>query len=210
MTTFFFALCLHAATPEVLGDKLQNALNAASDFSADFKHTHFAAARRGKGRSESGKVFIKKPGLMRWDYTEPTLKYFVVDGERLWFYKPEEGQVLVNEKFKEAEISAGLSFLWSTKRISESFEVRHFTGPDPVGGTVPADAIRLIPKKPDPQIKDVVFYLGADGMIQRAMSKDHLGNINMLEMTNVKLNQGLKKEAFLFVPPDGVKVIHVD
>ncbi len=204
------ALLILAATPEELSTKLQNALQGAADFSADFKHTHFAAARRGKGRSESGKVFLKKPGLMRWDYDKPTLKYFVVDGERLWFYKPEEAQVIVNDKFKEADISAGLSFLWSTKKLGEEFEVRHFTGPDPQGQPVPKDAIKLTPKKPDPNVKDVVFYLDEHGLVQKAMSKDHLGNINVLELSHIQLNQGLKKEAFLFVPPDGVKVIHVD
>ena len=207
---FATLLIFAAATPDELGNKLQTALGAAADFSADFKHTHFAAARRGKGRTESGKVFIKKPGLMRWDYDKPTVKYFVVDGERLWFYKPEEAQVIVNDKFKTAEISAGLSFLWSTKKLSDDFEMRHFAGPDPQGQPVPPDAIKLTPKKEDPEVKDIVFYLDKSGFIQKAMSKDHLGNINVLEFENVKLNQGLKKDAFLFVPPDGVKVIHVD
>jgi outer membrane lipoprotein carrier protein len=207
---FTFALLCAAATPDEIGDKLQKALSAAADFSADFKHTHFAAARRGKGRSESGKVFIKKPGLMRWDYDKPTVKYFVVDGERLWFYKPEEGQVIVNDKFSTADISAGLSFLWTAKKLSDDFEMRHFTGPDPQGAPVPAEAIKLTPKKPDPEVKDIVFYLDKNGFIQKAMSKDHLGNINVLELDHVMLNQGLKKDAFLFVPPDGVKVIHVD
>ena len=47
-------------------------------------------------------------------------------------------------------------------------------------------------------------------IVEKAMAKDHLGSINVLELKNIKLNQGLKKEAFLFVPPDGVKVVHVD
>jgi outer membrane lipoprotein carrier protein len=199
-----------AATPEELSDKMQKQLQAASDFSADFTHTHFAAARKGKARSESGKVFLKKPGLMRWDYDKPAVKYFVIDGERLWFYKPEESQVIVNDKFKEADISAGLSFLWTEKSLRDAFDVRHFTGPDPQGEKVPPDAIKLTPKKADANVKDIVFYLAADGMVQKAMSKDHLGNINVLALSGVKLNQGLKKDAFLFVPPDGVKVIHVE
>lgn len=203
-------MVLAAGTPQELVENMQKSFDTATDFSADFQHTHFAAARKGKGRSESGKLYIKKPGLMRWDYTEPTVKNFVIDGKRLWFYKPEEAQVIVNDKYQEADISAGLSFLWSSKRLTEDFEVRHFTGDDPQGKPVPADAVKLTPKKPDPNVKDLVFYLSKDGLIEKAMQKDHLGNLNVLELKNIKLNQGLKKEAFLFVPPDGVKVVHVD
>ncbi len=199
-----------ASTPEQLVERMQKTFEAAQDFSAEFRHTHFAAARKGKGRSESGMVFIKKPGLMRWDYQEPTVKNFVIDGKRLWFYKPEEAQVIVNDKYQEADISAGLSFLWTAKKLTADFDVKHFTGPDPQGKTVPASAVKLTPKQPDPSVKDVVFYIGKDGLIEKAMAKDHLGNLNVLELKNIKLNQGLKKEAFLFVPPDGVKVIHVD
>jgi outer membrane lipoprotein carrier protein len=210
MVSIVAALALAAATPQELVDRMQKQFDAAQDFSAEFVHTHYAAARKGKGRSESGMVYIKKPGLMRWDYTEPSVKNFVIDGKRLWFYKPEEAQVIVNDKYQEADISAGLSFLWSTKRLSDEFEIRHFTGEDPQGKPVPPDAVKLTPKKPDAQVKDLVFYLSKDGMIEKAMAKDHLGNLNVLELRNIKLNQGLKKEAFLFVPPDGVKVVHVD
>ncbi len=198
------------ATPNELVEQMQKNFDAAADFSADFTHTHYAATRKGKGRSEAGQLFIKKPGLMRWDYAAPNEKNFVIDGKRLWFYKPEEAQVIVNDKYQEADISAGLSFLWTAKKLTADFDVKHFNGPDPQGKPVPATAVKLTPKQPDPSVKDVVFYLGKDGLIEKAMAKDHLGNLNVLELKNIKLNQGLKKEAFLFVPPDGVKVIHVD
>ncbi|MCC6810309.1 MAG: outer membrane lipoprotein chaperone LolA [Deltaproteobacteria bacterium] len=211
MLTTIFTLALAAgSTPTEMVEHMQKSFDAAQDFSAEFVHTHYAAARKGKGRAESGQLFIKKPGLMRWDYAEPNVKNFVIDGKRLWFYKPEEAQVIVNDKYQEADISAGLSFLWTAKRLTADFDVRHFTGPDPQGKAVPTDAVKLTPKNPDPNVKDVVFYLGKDGMIEKAMAKDHLGNLNVLELKNIKLNQGLKKEAFLFVPPDGVKVVHVD
>jgi outer membrane lipoprotein carrier protein len=210
VTTLISALALAAATPEELVERMQKSFDAAQDFSAEFAHTHYAAARKGKGRTESGMLYIKKPGLMRWDYSEPTVKNFVIDGKRLWFYKPEESQVIVNDKYQEADISAGLSFLWSSKRLTNDFEVRHFTGKDPQDKVVPETAVKLTPKKPDPNVKELVFYLNKEAMIEKAIAKDHLGNLNVLELRNIKLNQGLKKEAFLFVPPDGVKVVHVD
>lgn len=199
-----------AATPADLLAAVQKRYDAFSDFSADFQQTLLRASRPGKGRSEVGKVFLKRPGLMRWDYSQPTVKNFVVDGERLWAYKPEEAQVAVYDKFKEAEVSAGLSFLWSKKSLAASFNAAQFTGPDPVGEPVAARAIRLTPKVEDPSVKNLTFYLSEKAFIEKAIIEDHLGNVNVFKFQNIAIDGGLKKEAFLFVPPAGVKVIHVD
>jgi outer membrane lipoprotein carrier protein len=205
-------LCLLSAsqTPELLLQKVQQRYDALSDYSADFTQTLLFAARPGKSRVEKGVFSLKRPGLMRWDYSEPDIKYWVVDGQRLWFYKPDENQVLVNDKFKDAEVSAGLSFLWSKKDLAKVFIVHHFTGPDPLDAPVPPEAIKLIPKQPDEHMKELVFYLDPSGLIDRAIITDNLGNINVLTLSHAKINKGLPREAFQFVPPDGVKVVHVD
>jgi outer membrane lipoprotein carrier protein len=210
MLALCIALAATPATPQEILSRVQKAYAGASDFSAEFRQTLIRASRPGKGRSESGTVFLKRPGLMRWDYDQPAVKYFVIDGERLWFYKPDEAQVTVHDKFREADISAGLSFLWSDKKLANDFEVRHDTDPDPQGQPTPRNAIKLLPKKHEETIKELIFYVGDAGFIDKAIIADHLGNLNIIEFRKIKTNQGLKKDAFLFVPPDGVKVVHVE
>lgn len=39
-------------------------------------------------RVESGKVYFRRPGRMRWDYQSPQKKLFLVDGHYAWFYIP--------------------------------------------------------------------------------------------------------------------------
>jgi outer membrane lipoprotein carrier protein len=39
-------------------------------------------------RVESGTVFFKRPGQMRWEYDSPEKKLFLVDGKNAWFYVP--------------------------------------------------------------------------------------------------------------------------
>ena len=199
-----------AATPEQLLANVQKRYDGFSDFSADFKQTLVRASRPGKGRSETGKVFLKRPGLMRWDYAEPEVKNFVIDGERLWEYKPDESQVMVFDKFHEAEVSAGISFLWGKKTVLKEFTAQHYTGADPVGTPMGEHAIKLTPVKPDANVKTLVFAMNAEGFIEKAVVEDNLGNFNMFEFKNIKLDSGLKRDAFLFVPPEGVKVVHVE
>src|SRR5579872_221861 len=39
---------------------------------------------------ETGKVYFSHAGRMRWDYTSPEKKLFLVDGSNVWFYVPSD------------------------------------------------------------------------------------------------------------------------
>jgi hypothetical protein len=41
-----------------------------------------------EARVESGTVFFRRPGQMRWEYDSPEQKLFIVDGKTVWFYVP--------------------------------------------------------------------------------------------------------------------------
>src|SRR6266545_4711636 len=48
----------------------------------------FTESYRGAGvvRTESGTLWLKRPGRMRWEYREPRQKLFLTDGKTAWFY----------------------------------------------------------------------------------------------------------------------------
>jgi outer membrane lipoprotein carrier protein len=41
-----------------------------------------------QSRVESGTVYFRRPGQMRWEYESPEKKLFLVDGKTVWFYVP--------------------------------------------------------------------------------------------------------------------------
>jgi outer membrane lipoprotein carrier protein len=41
-----------------------------------------------QARVESGTVYFRRPGQMRWEYDSPEKKLFLVDGKTTWFYVP--------------------------------------------------------------------------------------------------------------------------
>jgi outer membrane lipoprotein carrier protein len=41
-----------------------------------------------QARIESGAVYFRRPGQMRWEYDSPEKKLFLVDGKTTWFYVP--------------------------------------------------------------------------------------------------------------------------
>ncbi len=56
--------------------------------------SQFTETYRGAGvtRTESGTLWLRRPGKMRWEYTGPKEKIFVSDGKTAYFYVPGERQ----------------------------------------------------------------------------------------------------------------------
>lgn len=46
-----------------------------------------------KVRIESGTVYFRRPGRMRWEYEAPEKKLFIADGKTVWFYVPADHTV---------------------------------------------------------------------------------------------------------------------
>ena len=44
-------------------------------------------------RTESGTLFLRKPGRMKWEYSSPPGKIFLLDGKYAWFYTQGDAQV---------------------------------------------------------------------------------------------------------------------
>src|SRR5206468_3207713 len=72
-------------TAPELAAALQKRYDSIKDFAADFVHAYEGGVLR-KQIVERGKLLIKKPGKMRWEYTAPEQKLFVSDGVKLYSY----------------------------------------------------------------------------------------------------------------------------
>jgi outer membrane lipoprotein carrier protein len=46
-----------------------------------------------EARIESGTVYFRRPGRMRWEYEAPEKKLFIADGKFVWFYVPADRTV---------------------------------------------------------------------------------------------------------------------
>jgi outer membrane lipoprotein carrier protein len=72
-------------------------------------------------RTESGILMLRKPGKMRWAYSQPAGKLFVSDGKLLWLYTPDENRV-ERMKFKESDdMRAPLAFLLGKLNFDKEF-----------------------------------------------------------------------------------------
>src|ERR1700735_27509 len=102
-------------------------LAAAVDSHYDHLHSlqaEFAEIYRGSGmdRTESGTLWLKKPGKMRWEYRSPRDKLFVSDGRDAWFYVPDNRQARKTAAKKLEDVRSPLAFLLGKTRLEKELQ----------------------------------------------------------------------------------------
>jgi outer membrane lipoprotein carrier protein len=187
-------------SPEALARGLQERYQSVRDFSADFVQTYRAGVLRTQ-TSESGTVAVKKPGKMHWTYTKPERKELVSDGRKLYWYVPEDKQVIVRDVADEASTPA--LFLSGKGDIARDFT------PSLVDGAVAgAVALKLVPRRSEPEYEYLVVTLDPSSLQIRALTtRDHQGGESAITFSNMKENRGLPDKDFVFTVPRGVTVV---
>ncbi len=187
-----------------LAARVQAYYNKTKDFKAKFKQEYYKAYH-GKQKTQWGYMWVKKPGLMRWDYTTPKKKQLICDGKKLWIYTPSYKQVFYRS-IKKSAVPSAVSFLWGQGKITNEFFVMIVKGSKyaKTGMTV----LRLKPKIPNSNYKHVLFVVNSKtAIVMQSVVYDHLRNKNHYYFMNPKANTGVQTKWFKFKPPKGVRVI---
>jgi outer membrane lipoprotein carrier protein len=71
-----------------------------------------------QARIESGTVYFRRPGQMRWEYDSPEKKLFLVDGKTTWFYVPYDHTVTKSPVKESSDWRTPLSLLTGKADLS--------------------------------------------------------------------------------------------
>jgi len=196
---FLFLLIAAPALADVV-DKVQARYDETKDFTANVQQ-ELVMASAGKSMKASGKVAFKKPGKMRWTLTEGVSQVIVADGTTLWFYEPDEQQVLKAPFQIAFRSSTPISFLTGVGRLKSDFDVKVEDGG---GGPL---RLRLQPRG-DSDLGALILTVDPKSYdIVGAEVTDPIGNITKLQFSDLHRNVGLADDAFHFEAPPGVDVV---
>lgn len=73
-------------------------------------------------RRESGVLYLRKPGRMRWDYNEPKGKFWVSDGKDWWIYTPADNRVEKGKMKESNDMRVPLAFLLGKLNFERDFK----------------------------------------------------------------------------------------
>ena len=191
-------------TPEDLQRALQRRYSLVRDFTADFTHTYEGGVLR-TTLVESGRVSVKKPGLMRWDYREPERKLYLSDGEHLYSYLPEDRQVIVGELPRDGEATTPALFLAGRGSFETDFTAAFDAVDDPPPNS---RVLRLTPIRAERDFEFLVVVVDAPSLaIVRLVAYDLQGGVSTFFFSNLRENVGLSDRPFTFEIPRDADVI---
>lgn len=181
---------------------LQSKYDRIRDFSADFTQQYESGVLKRK-ITESGKVLVKKPGKMRWDYTQPEKKVFVSDGSTIYLWVPADNQVTRSGVPKQDEATTAVLFLVGKGDLTRDFNVS-FAPKAPEG----THALRLDPKLPERDYDWLRIVVDKNSLqIRELTAADRQGGQSTFLFSNFKENVGIADSTFAFKIPKGADVI---
>jgi outer membrane lipoprotein carrier protein len=157
----------------------------------------------GISRSESGTLLLLKPGRMRWDYSQPAGKLFLIDGKYAWFYVQGEAQVQRMAAKQLDDLRSPLRFLLGHTELEKEM----------TGLRVEASANGVFTLSGQPQgqenrVKRVALVIAEKtGAIQAIEIDEQDGAITRFTFTGEQTHAPVPESAFHFTPPAGVPIV---
>jgi outer membrane lipoprotein carrier protein len=189
--------------------RLQARYEKTKDLQADFtQKTTIEGFER--PMTSSGKVYIKKPGRLRWNYLDPSAEDIYVQGDDVKVYVPEHKQVLVGKLTHMAASRAPLELLQGAAKLDASFEAEPTPGKGRgVGGI---RLVTLVPKSHDAEahgtVQRIVVEVFPKTYFIRSLSLHEVsGNVSNFEFSSLQSNIGLDDDLFVPKFPPDVEVV---
>ncbi len=165
---------------------------------------HFVQHYDGIGmhRKESGVLLLRRPGRMRWTYTDPDGKLFILDGRDGYFYSPGQSEAQKVSEKKLDDLRSPLRFLLGHTDLEKELSGLTMT-PESNGEFVLAG----VPKGMEQRVSALKLTVTVDGIIRQMTIQETDGVTNSFDFSGEQGNVPAPASAFAFVPPPGVHVV---
>jgi outer membrane lipoprotein carrier protein len=156
----------------------------------------------GMSRSESGTLLLLKPGRMKWDYTSPAGKLFLLDGKYAWFWSRGAAQVQRIQAKELDDLRSPLRFLLGHTELEKEFDNLKVSP-----GLEGQFTLTGVPKGQQNRVRRVSFNVTAVGAITAIEIEETDGALTRFTFTGEEPNAAIPENTFRFTPPAGVPVV---
>ncbi|WP_457571022.1 outer membrane lipoprotein chaperone LolA [Desulfovulcanus sp.] len=200
LLVIFFVFFSSPVWGQDIVSKIQQQYENLNAFQAEFEQILTNAATK-EQEQRYGKIYFKKPGLIRWETTRPEAELLIVGQDVVWDYFAEEEIAYKYPVHTVLSSKTMIRFISGQANLREDFVVEN-QGQDQ--GLI---KLKLIPKNPEPNL--VLAYIWVDQknfLLKKVLLVDFFGNGNEVRLTNLELNPLVEDRLFRFNPPEGVQV----
>ena len=157
----------------------------------------------------TGKVYIKYPGMMRWEYEEPDRQIIITDADKLWIYRPEDNQVMTGNAPTFFRDGKGASFLSDIRLIRHKFDITLEQGK-------PEETdlffhLKLIPLEKTLDISTIHLLVSQKTFnVLQVRTLNYYGDETRIDLMNSAFGVNLEDSLFSFEIPEGTDVLQID
>ena len=184
-------------------DRLQENYDATVDFVADFRQeTEVKSLNR--SLKASGKLSFKRPGKMLWRYDTPKGQFVLADGKHLYFYQPEQNQIIKSPLKNAFRTDIPLSFLLGLGNLKKDFDATLKAAEES------QYILRLEPKGDAGGYSDIHMGVSKNTSdILWVSVRDGAGNLNTLRFSEMRKGVGIKDSLFQLQIPNGADIVEL-
>ena len=154
----------------------------------------------------SGNLFVKAPGMMRWEYEKPDKQLIITDGKRLWVYRQDDNQVIVGTSPYFFGNGKGGGFLSDMKIIREKFNIAL---DDKSSGKY--YVLKLIPKEKAFDISMIYLSISINTFdIVQIRTYNLYNDETKIYLKNIEFKKHIDDSMFYFEIPEGADILQFD
>ena len=188
---------------QILG-RIQARYNTINSIQADFRQHSFLTALE-VSESSLGKMWYERPGKMRWSYSKPEKQEFIVRDTVLWFYRPEDNQVLIDQFRQLLSSDVPVGFILGIGDLTKDFKLLESCRKD--GGIL----VKLTPAKASEEEQGVQQFIlrvrDTDYVPSGAQIQDAGGNVTSIEFEAITINGTIAESVFASEFPAGTDIV---
>lgn len=184
-------------------DSLQKNYDATIDFVADFRQeTEVKTLNR--NLKASGKLSFKRPGKMLWRYEEPKGQFVLADGKYLYFFQPEQNQIIKSPLQNAFRSDIPLSFLLGIGNLKRDFNAMLKSADEN------QFILRLEPKGEAGGFSEILVAVNKNSYdILWISVRDAAANLTTLRLSNMRKGVGIKDSLFTLQIPGGTDIVEL-
>jgi outer membrane lipoprotein carrier protein len=142
-----------------------------------------------------GKLSVKKPNLVYWQTEQPEESVIVSDGNTLWFYDPFIEQATAYRVDASVANTPILLLTSTDEALWQQYSVSQINNDDFL---IHANDINS-------RVKTLELnFVSESAMLKGFSIVDSTGQLSVIKLTNVAIDQAIEPSLFQFILPDGV------
>lgn len=176
-----------------------------SGFTADFHQVSTIKAMDITDEA-NGKIYVRKPEMMRWEYEKPDPQIIITNAENLWIYRPQDNQVILGKAPAFLAGGKGAGFLADIKVLRRKFDISKVSS-----GDDQYHALKLVPLDKTADVADILLLVAKDSYaVHQVVTYNAYGDETRITLLNARIDEVPELSLFTFTIPEGTDVVSMD